>query len=279
MKIITLLTDFGTKDSYVAEMKGVIVSFLSDIRIIDISHNVKPHSILEASFILSNSFYYFPEGTVHLIIVDPGVGSNRRIVKIKTVHYTFIAPDNGVLFESANKDGILDIKSIDINKFRRYMLNLYKGNIVAEKIFTGKASKTFHGRDIFAPLAVFSFLDEDWSTFSVEIKSLTKIEQYKPVIVGKKIFGKIIFIDHFGNLITNVSFDFIKNYNKVEIFIKLGIKSIAVGGLKKTYSDVKESKPLALIDSRGYLEIAVNSGDASRYFNISGEEDIIVILS
>ena len=279
MKIITLLTDFGTKDSYAAEMKGVMISFIPDIRIIDISHNVKPHSILEASFILSNSFYYFPERTVHLVVVDPGVGTDRSIVKVKTTHYTFIAPDNGVLFESVNKDGILDIRSIDINKFRRYMLDLYKDNIVAENIFSKEVSRTFHGRDIFAPLAVFSLLEEDWDLFSLKKNSLTIIEQYKPIITDKKIIGKIIYIDHFGNLITNVSSDLINNYQKLEIFIKLGNKATAVGSLKNTYSDVKRGKVLALIDSRGYLEIAVNSGDASRYFNTSGTEDILIILS
>jgi len=286
MGIITLLTDFGTKDSYVSEMKGVINALIPDVTIIDISHEVRPQNILEASFILSNSFYYFPGKTVHLTVVDPGVGTSREILVVNTRNYIFIGPDNGVLYESVNKDGIDEIKSVNIEQFRNYMLNLYRGNIVAERIFSGEASKTFHGRDIFAPLAAFCLLDDKFEKFTVRKSRLIKCPEIRPVLKGNKINGKVIYIDNFGNLITNINHELInqqlevtKDYKKVEVFIKLKETLFKVGELQEIYSNVNKGEPLALIGSRGYIEISVNCGDAAGYFRATGDEEVVVILT
>ena len=284
MRVITLLTDFGTRDSYVAEMKGVILSLVSqDIEIIDISHDISPQNILEASFILANSFYYFPEKTVHLAVVDPGVGTDRDIIVVTTEHYSFVAPDNGILFEAVNFDGIKEVRSIDKKRFRDYMFDHYGKNSVAERIFGVEESKTFHGRDIFAPLAAFCFLGEDWNSFSKKKNTILDIHIPRPSINGNKVFGKIVYVDHFGNLITNIHINFLKdlinNYKKIGVFIKLKGSLVSVGRLLNTYSDAEEGKPLALVGSRGYIELAVNGGNASRYFGAHGKEEVVIIIS
>ena len=283
MKTITLLTDFGIKDSYVAEMKGVILSIVSDVNIIDISHNISPQNILEASFVLSKSFYYFPEGSVHLVVVDPGVGTERDIIVVKTTHYIFVGPDNGVLYESVKSDRVREIRKINVKKFRSYMLNIHKGNSVAEKVLRGEPSNTFHGRDIFAPLAAYCFLNRNWDEFSVKVDTILGVNQVEPIVDKNKIVGKIVYIDSFGNLITNIPVELvnnlIKDYKKIAVFIKLKEELILVGRLHQSYSDVDKGMPLAIKSSRGYIELAVNYGNASKYFNVSGGEDVIVILS
>ena len=272
-KIITLLTDFGTIDPYVSIMKGVILSINPNVNIIDISHNVPKFDIVKGAFILFNSGRYFPEGTIHVIVIDPGVGSERLPILIKTKRYYLIGPDNGVLSLLAYKDGIEKI----------YTLN-------NPKYFLDRVSMTFHGRDIFAPVAAHLSMGVNLSEFGNEIQSIKKIDEIyfsNPIIKSEcEIIFNIIDIDGFGNIITNISAETIlklikklkENIKKDEKFIYIKVykgvdfdesKSLSISfPFKRTYDDVKKGEFLALIGSHGNLEFSQNQDNAAKHLKI-----------
>ena len=188
--IITLLTDFGLKDTYVAQMKGVILSISPETKIVDITHQIPPQNIIQAAYQLSTLTKYFPKKTIHVVVVDPGVGSERKAIVIQTKKSLLVGPDNGVLTLTAEEEGITKIVEITNKK---YMLN--------------KISTTFHARDIFAPAAAFLPKGISLSDLGSELDS--QDIEYLPIekakIIGKKIVGQIIHIDRFGNAVTNIT--------------------------------------------------------------------------
>ncbi len=242
---ITLTTDFGLADGFVGTMKGVIYNINPDAVIIDISHQVGSQDVLAAAFLFAASYRYFPQGTVHVIVVDPGVGSQRRAVAVETEKYYFVAPDNGVLTLALKQEKI--IRSIELTN---------------PEYFLDQVSDTFHGRDIFAPAAAHLSLGVEIEKLGDEAGDLEEIHFPEPEVSQSGIKGHIIHIDKFGNLITDIRHEF---FNSVILNRQF---SIRVGGVKlerisRSYAEVSAGEPLAIFDSFGNLEIAVNYGSAA----------------
>ncbi|MDH7517251.1 MAG: S-adenosyl-l-methionine hydroxide adenosyltransferase family protein [Candidatus Thermoplasmatota archaeon] len=257
MKIITLLTDFGSKDGYVAQIKGVI-SFITDARIIDITHDVTPHNIREAAFILRNTSPYYPIGTVHLAVVDPGVGTDRKGLIITTKSQILIGPDNGVLIPAAKFLGDLTVYEIKNNE---YMLK--------------NVSNTFHGRDIFAPIAAHIVNGVSFDKLGDKTKNFVDLDFGETCMSKKDITGKVVYLDHFGNIITNIDGTSVKevlDYNKK---IKLSINNKPREAVfVKSYGFTKKGQLLATIGSSNYLEISINQGNAAQKLNAKPDDKI-----
>ncbi len=237
--MITLLTDFG--DFYPGVMKGVILS-LVETQIVDITHNVEPQNVLQGAFLLYHYYKYF-RNAVHVAVVDPGVGSDRKAILIETRNYTFIAPDNGIAFPAANEDGIKNIYEIDYSISK----------------FVGELSATFHGRDIFAPAAALAERGNVYE-YCRKIDDITKLDLFDYKVGDGVVECKIVYIDRFGNLVTNLR----KKDVKGKVFYLSGIEFPLV----KTYADVNEGEPLALIGSFNTLELSIRNGSAAELLNI-----------
>jgi len=272
-KVITLLTDFGLKDSYVSEMKGVIYSLLPDVAIVDISHEVRQGDISSASFLLLRAYRYFPRGTVHLVVVDPGVGTSRGVLCCRTENYYFIGPDNGVLAPAAENDNLKYIFSLNLEELPVALKEVFSGSFILEKIKT--PSSTFHGRDIFAPFACYVSTGSPITRLAVKKERMVATSLPKPVLTEGGVKGHIIYVDRFGNLVTNINVSLIEKDS--EVFLKSGYQVISFGKLKRAYAEVKQGEPLALIGSFGTLEIAVNGGNASEKLNATVGDEVLVM--
>ena len=245
MKVITFLSDFGRTDGYVGSVKGAIFSNFLEAKIIDITHEIKPFQIEEAAYTLMSYYSYYPKGTVHLTVVDPGVGGKRAPLIIKTANYYFVGPDNGLFSYLYQKEAFTAFE-IDTN------------------IFDANISATFHGRDIFAPVAAKL-------ARGVKPELLGQPFQSKPVDFAKHISdkqqefeAKIISIDRFGNIITDFSQFEYEAQSKKQIK-SIEINNIKLNTIKRTYSDVKHGELLSLWGSAGFLEISVNKGNAAEH--------------
>ncbi len=254
--IITLTTDFGLADGFVGVMKGVIYSINRHALIVDITHHIPAQQVEVGSFILQNSYHYFPKGTIHIAVVDPGVGSQRKILAVAANDHFFLAPDNQILKYIFYKNETLAVYEV---------LN--------QTYFCSRISQTFHGRDIFAPVA--AHLSKGLSL--EKLGSLTT--NYNrglipaPKKMNKKIIGSILHVDNFGNLITNVEE---RHLSINQFVIKLG--KIMIDGLSHSYSDVPSGKSLAIIGSSGFLEIAVREGNAAQQFALTTGDSLEVIF-
>jgi hypothetical protein len=248
--IITLTTDFGLADGYIAAVKGVILGINPQAVLVDISHQIAPQNITQAAFVLSTAYKYFPPQTVHLVIIDPGVGTKRRAIILKTPQYYFIAPDNGVLSHIVNDYSAGSAKP-----------GLEAVAITNPKYWRSPVSRTFHGRDIFAPVASHLSLGVALKEFGEPISSITHLPLLEiHTDLDGSIIGQIIHIDGFGNLITNI-----KESDLPRGKVAVGIGSKLISGLSPNYA--QGEKLLALIGSSGYLEIAVKEGSAVAYLN------------
>jgi hypothetical protein len=253
-----LTSDFGLKDPYVAEMKGVILTINPKATLIDITHDVEKFNIRMAAFMLASAAPYFPQGTVHLAVVDPGVGSQRRAILIQTEKGFFVGPDNGILVLAAQNQGIEHIYHLTNPKF---MLH--------------KISSTFHGRDIFAPAA--AHLDKGVlpTEFGTEIKDPTNPEFTRVKRANGSLIGEVLHIDGFGNIITNINeTDMVQNHAKL---VKVELPDISLKlTFGKTYAEAKPKELIALIGSHGFLEIALNQGNAAEKFHVKTGDKIVV---
>ncbi|MGD9225810.1 MAG: SAM-dependent chlorinase/fluorinase [Desulfobacterales bacterium] len=254
MPIITILSDFGVDDEYVAVMKGVILSICPSVSIVDISHQIDPQDIAQAAYLIPVTYRFYPKGTVHLIVVDPGVGSQRDILALDHAGHVFIAPDNGVLTLLMNQeksDTIVRIHNTDY--------------------FLKPVSATFHGRDIFAPIGAHIVNGTGLENLGTEIDigDIVHLEDLNcRLSENGELVGKIISIDRFGNLITNVDSDSLARLrqNDTENRLQIRINTHVISDLSDTYVSAAPGSPLALIGSRNYLEIAVNCGSAKQHF-------------
>ena len=256
MSIITLLTDFGTEDAYVGVMKGAILSINPSAVVVDVCHYIDPQDVIEAAYLIKSSYRYFPRGTVHIIIVDPGVGGNRSIVAVEFSGHIFLAPDNGVLtllMDDGKFDVIVRVENT------HYFLN--------------PISQTFHGRDIFAPVGAYISKGVPIEKLGphLGLQDLIRLSIPKPYISDKdELIGTIISIDRFGNCISNINENclnkFVKNGSEKRLEIKIG--KTVIKSLSRSYADVGSGCPLAIIGSFGYLEIALNCDNASRQLNV-----------
>lgn len=259
--IVTLLSDFG--DVYPASMKGVILRINPEANIVDISHNVPSYDAVAGAFILKNCAKYFPSGTVHIAVIDPGVGTQRRPLAIRAespdhnIHF-FIGPDNGLLIPASRNMGIFEVYEITNSALFRNDKDI---------------STTFHGRDIFAPVGAHI-------TKGIDIRSVGKrIQDFNDMDFGESkiekskdlIRGKTIFIDPFGNIITNIPVEIVDF--KAGDILEIGKKQIK---FMKSYGFCKIGEPLALIGSHGYLEIAINHGNAAHFFQMRSGDMITI---
>ena len=252
MSIITLLTDFGTRDEYAGLMKAVILSINPSAAIIDITHQIDSQDIVQAAFTIYSSYPYFPEGTVHLVVVDPGVGSERSLLALETKKQFFIAPDNGVLTLLFTEGKITSLIRITNSRY-----------------FLSSVSPTFHGRDIIAPVGghISGGIDIGKLGPELDVQAAVHLDHLHPRITEDgQIVGKIVVIDNFGNLITNIDSEVLgemyptRQKRKIQILIGPHV----ITGLSRTYDNAQLKTPLALMGSRGCLEIAVNKGHAAR---------------
>lgn len=244
--IITLLTDFGTKDPYVASMKGVILTINPRCIVIDITHQVNRHDVHEGAFILANTYSYFPGGTIHLSVVDPEVGGTRKPILLVTQNHIFVGPDNGLFTLIAQRE-----------KVRQVVV------LTEKKYFLPKVSKTFHGRDLFAPVAAHLSLGIRPDAFGHRIDSIKELGFQKPIPKNGKLSGEILNIDTFGNLVSNIDEETLFRFTKKQPFvIRAGRKIIR--GLKKGYWEGKKGELIALVGSGGFLEISLREGSAQK---------------
>ncbi len=258
--LITLTTDFGYQDEYVGVMKGVILSLNKRIPIIDLTHNIPPQDISQAARIIADNYQYFPAGTVHLAIVDPGVGSDRRILAVQTDGYIFIGPDNGIFTPLLANRPPLDIFTVENSR-------LYRDSV----------SKTFHGRDIMAPVAAWlaSGLCISEVGSRVPLDSCTIIGIKEPVLQSNGIGGEVVSIDGFGNIRTNITkahLDELSFFEQPFLITKSYALTISDG----SYSDIDEHLPSVIINSSGELEICIKDGSAARMLKINKGERVFV---
>ena len=243
--IITLTTDFGLSDPYVAMMKGVILSINPSVRLVDVSHQIGIGSVSQAALLVRETFPYFPEGTVHLAVVDPGVGSDRRPIAVLAGAHFFVGPDNG-LFWPVFRD-FVGSEAVQLTQSRYFLPSI---------------TRTFHGREIFAPVAAHLSLGLSLDSFGPTVVDLTELTIPQPDVQGEALCGRIIRVDHFGNLVTNISGEQLTDFlESVPPRIEAG--KLVIRKLDRMYADCEEGEALALINSSGMLELAVNLGRAS----------------
>lgn len=261
MSIITLSTDFGLMDPYVGIMKGVILGINPDVQLVDLTHALSHQRLPEEAFVLNTTFFYFPSGTIHLVVVDPGVGGERRLIGIKGKDHIWIGPDNG-LFTLVLKEQP-KVKIIQLTN---------------RGFFLKKISSTFHGRDILAPVAAHLSLGTSLEEMGPPVSDPVLLPLPGPEIKKTKLIGQVLWADHFGNLITNL------NQKVLHPFLsgtplKIVIKSHTITELSQTYSQGRPGALMALIGSSDYLEIACNLGSAAQKVGYQSGKELIVTVT
>jgi len=269
--VITLTTDFGTSDAYVASMKGVILTVNPEAVIVDICHNIEPQNVLQAAFILSTTYRYFPEGTIHLAIVDPGVGSQQKAIILRTPTAFFLAPDNGVLsyiIDETDRMPDNSAKQTSANSEPRKLGGGLEAVAITNQDFWHQpVSATFHGRDIFAPVAAHLSLGVTLSSFGDSLSYIYAFPMPRPYNDRGNLIGQVLHIDNFGNLITNV-----RSNNLPAEGITITIGKQQIHSISQFYAETEGLA--ALIGSSGYLEISLKSGNAADFLGAKAGDEI-----
>lgn len=254
--VITLLTDFGSSDHYVGAMKGVILSIRPDAQLVDVTHEIQPYKILDAAFTLSQSWPYFPAGSIHVVVVDPGVGSSRRALVAEAGGHLFVAPDNGVLTLVRQATG--DFRAWEIS---------------AERFFRHPVSRTFHGRDIFAPVAAHLARGVAGAEMGTEVDDPVMLPIGEPVETGPEIWtGIVLRIDRFGNVVTNFAWDRFSWIARKSFEINAGEGSVRL--YCADYSSCATGELFAIAGSSGYLEISANQTHAATLLGIASADPV-----
>ena len=240
--IITVTTDFGLQDHYVGVMKGVIAGINPDVRLIDISHDVRSYEVAHGAFVIAQAYRYFPAGTVHLVVVDPGVGSERRAIVAAAAGQFFVAPDNGVLSQVFEREEHT-VRVIDVDRFA-----------------LKPTSRTFHGRDVFAPVAGRLSLGTPFEDFGEVTGDYVRLEPTTPKLIEPGHWrGRVLNIDRFGNIVTSFPSELLER-SPVGFRIELG--EIEVATVAESYAAAPEGTPFIIAGSSGYLEVSINQGSA-----------------
>jgi S-adenosyl-L-methionine hydrolase (adenosine-forming) len=253
MTVVTLTTDFGVTDPFVGIMKGVLATQAPDATVIDVSHGVPPQDVLAGALALRHSVPYFPPQTIHVVVVDPGVGGSRRPLLVETTDALLLGPDNGVLSLAAPRD-----------KVRRIV------HLTEERFFLSPRSRTFHGRDVFAPVAAALANGTDPSAFGPPVTDMERLDLPAVTRSARSLRGQVIYVDHFGNLTTNVP------ESDITGDVTIGLANVSVRGVAGHYGAVATGEPVAVLNSWGLLEIAVRDGSAQRILG-AGVGDVVVI--
>ena len=249
--IVTLITDFGTRDPYAGIMKGMVLSANPDARIVDITHGIPARDIVNAAFTVARAYEYFPAGTVHVTVVDPEVGEKRKSIAVLTPEHIFVGPDNGVFAMVLQREKPLDIREITNPPF------------IAERI-----SNTFHGRDVFAPCAGHLSAGRLFTDVGPEFRQIRYLKYSKVVQNGNILAGEVASVDSFGNMITNISEHIFQSFVGRRRF-EISFATERFDTIVRHYSDVPQGKPLLLFGSSGHMEISMNAGSAEEYFMTS----------
>ncbi len=272
--VLTLTTDFGQRDGYVAMMKGVILSICPSAEIVDITHDIDPQDVREAAFRFHSAFRFFPTGTVHVVVVDPGVGTARAAIAMKTGAYVFVFPDNGILSLVVEQEKPSQVVKLDNPLY-----------------FMDAVTTTFHGRDIFAPVAAYLADGVPIERLGTPLRpdKLVCLKTDRPQLSellngrGRQLTGRIASIDRFGNLVTNIDqtalvdlLDGSGMLANMVVSVHTAGGTTVLHGIANTYGAVSEKEPLALPGSSGYLEIAVNCGNAAHFFQAEKGDRISV---
>lgn len=259
--LITITTDFGLEDGYVAAMKGTILSIAPEARLVDVTHQVQPQDVMEAAFVLQSAQPYFPDGTIHLVVVDPGVGTRRRAVALRHGRHWFVGPDNGIFplaLQAGSPDEIVELDEPDVWR-------------------SPTPSNTFHGRDIFAPAAGHLAAGRALSDLGSAVDQLEQLQWGTPIVDPPVVVGRVAHVDHFGNCITNVDRSTLAEAANLretspssDAFpaLKAFAGSTILTSLQSTYGAVPDGEPLLLFGSTGFLEIGVNGGNAAELLDI-----------
>jgi S-adenosylmethionine hydrolase len=259
----TLTTDFGLNDHFVGTLKGVILSIVPDANIVDICHSVQAFDILDGALALAQSYAYFPPRTVHLVVVDPGVGSARRPIIATSELHNFVAPDNGVLSLMYAREQRLSVR-----------------HITAEHYFLQPISNTFHGRDIFAPVAAYLAKGVDQEKFGEEVTDYVRFNAPRPKAAdGNGLRGVVLRVDRFGNLITNFS-----PHDAPALFqanippFKMVLGKREVAAMRTSYSEGAPGELFAIVGSMGLIEIAANRGSAAQLTSAAKGTEVLLVL-
>ena len=247
-RIIALLTDFGDKDFFVPSLKAVIAGINPEARTIDITHEVPSFDIRSASFILDSCYAYFPEGTIFLAVVDPGVASRRAILLAETRKYFFIAPDNGLLTLPLEDEDIISLRKVTQGRF-----------------WLTEGTTTFEARDRMAPVAAWLTHGVSPDEFGPEVRSCKRLKIRQPVRSGSEIAGAVLYEDKFGNLMTNIPASMLPSagHSQPKPAIVLQLGGTRIGRFVTAYAEVDDDRPFFLVNSQGLVEIAVREGSAA----------------
>jgi len=259
--IITLTTDFGTNDHFVGALKGVIVDIVPNAQIVDITHAVQAYDVLDGALAIAQTYSYFPSGTVHMVVVDPGVGTTRRPIIASSDGYHFVAPDNGVLSMVYAKEERIRVR-----------------HITSDHYFRQPVSSTFHGRDVFAPVAAYLAKQVDSHKFGDEIEDYVKFAAPRPKPAGEnRIRGVVLKVDRFGNLITNVTPD-----DAPAVFaggaFKIVVGSKEITDLRTAYAEGAPGEVFGVLGSMGYLEIVANRAPAAQLTGVGKGAEVSIFL-
>ncbi len=266
MTTIAILTDFGTTDIYVGVMKGVMLNIAPGASIVDITHAVRPQDVRQGAFLLMNSYRYFPSGTIFLCVVDPGVGSARQPIAVQSGDYTFVAPDNGLLSWALLELGEAKPVALTNPAYRLPQI-----------------SSSFHGRDIFAPAAAHLANGTPLEAFGAALDAIVTLPAPTLRVDARQIEGEVLDIDHFGNIVTSIGHLIWKSPEALALQPRFGDIGVALhphdviitlGGarlpcIRRTYSETARGDLLAMVGSSGFLEIAVNQGNAAAQLGVS----------
>lgn len=263
--IITLTSDYGGKDAFAASMKGVILTINPPVQIVDISHEISPQDIWEAAYTLRSAYRFFPKGTVHLAVVDPGVGGGRRPIIVVTESYYFVGPDNGLftlIFEEAERVRV--------------------HHITSDHYFLPNPGPTFHGRDIFAPVAAWLAKGIPSGNFGEEITDHIKLNIPVPKKTPNSLEGHIVHVDRYGNLITNISFKDIQTLFPDGVDLasaSVGFAGKSITGIKKYYAEAAPGQPGVVINSSGELEIFMFKQNARTALSLKRGDAVRLLIS
>lgn len=264
MPPIALITDFGEEDFYVGATKGAMLSVNPEANIVDITHYIPKHDIRTASFIIANAAETFPEGSIFIAVIDPGVGTKRRCISLRTENgLYFIGPDNGVFTLPAEKFGVDEVREVS-----------------NRELMMSDVSSTFHGRDIMAPVGAHLSIGTEFSRVGPEIKDMELLEIESPKISGGKIQGKILRIDDFGNLVTNVKEDLIKELGGPGTTFKIQIEGEELEvPFVETFGEVPKGEKLCYLGSANLLEIAKNQENLADGLNLEKEDELNIRIT
>lgn len=258
---ITLTTDFGSNDHLVAAMKGVILKINPEVHILDVSHHVLPFDILDGALTIGQCYKYYPSRTIHVVVVDPGVGTQRRPLLVCGETNYFVAPDNGVLSQVYEREERLSVR-----------------HVTAEHYFHTPISNTFHGRDIFAPIAAWLAKNGNAPSFGEEVTDFVRFAMPRAKVNGNLVKGVVLKVDNFGNLVTSITAEDVPQLLSSAAQVKITVGQKEVTKFVTTYAQGAAGEPVALIGSSGCLEVSIAKAHAARTLGVNRGAEVSVLL-